>query len=153
LTLTKRGMIKRTAIRDYASSRTSKTMTNIKLEEGDSVIACLFAQEEDEILIASQSGYVTRYPITLVPQTSTRSKGVRAMNLSEEEVAAACIHHQDKAQLLIISDQCAMKRVKLTDIPVLGRPTRGVRVCKRLKSKPYVIAHIRTYQLNDSFML
>lgn len=153
LTLTKRGMIKRTAIRDYASSRTSKTMTNIKLEEGDSVIACLFAQEEDEILIASQSGYVTRYPITLVPQTSTRSKGVRAMNLSEEEVAAACIHHQDNAQLLIISDQCAMKRVKLTDIPVLGRPTRGVRVCKRLKSKPYVIAHIRTYQLNDSFTL
>ena len=75
------------------------------------------------------------------------------MNLSEEEVAAACIHHQDNAQLLIISDQCAMKRVKLTDIPVLGRPTRGVRVCKRLKSKPYVIAHIRTYQLNDSFML
>lgn len=153
ITLTKYGMIKRTAVKNYVSSRTSKTMTNIKLEEGDSVVAALFAYENDEILIASQEGYVTRYPITLIPETSTRAKGVKAMNLGGDLAASACIYRHDGAQLLVISDQCAMKRVKISDIPVLGRPTKGVRICKRMKSKPFVIAHIRTLQLSDSFTL
>ncbi len=151
--LTKFGMIKRTALKDFETVRTNKTMTSIKLEEGDSVAACLFAYDNDEILVASNSGFVTRYPVTLIPETSTRSKGVKAMNLGEDHVVSACIYHQDQAQLLVISDQCAMKRIKISDIPVLGRPTKGVRICKRMKNKPFVIASIRCLHLNDSFTL
>lgn len=151
ITLTKQGMIKRTAVKDLETVRNSKTMINIKLEDDDSVIACLFAYENDEILVASTNGFVTRYPIQLIPETSTRSKGVKAMNTGEGQIASGCIYHNDSAQLLVISDQCAMKRIKMSDIPVLGRPTKGVRICKRMKSKPYVIAQIRCLHLNDSF--
>ena len=151
ITLTKQGMIKRTAVKDLETVRNSKTMINIKLEDGDSVIACLFAYENDEILVASTSGFVTRYPIQLIPETSTRSKGVKAMNAGEGQNTHLVFYHNDSAQLLVISDQCAMKRIKMSDIPVLGRPTKGVRICKRMKSKPYVIAQIRCLHLNDSF--
>lgn len=151
--VTKSGMIKRTALKDFETVRNNKTMVGIKMEEKDRVVACLFAYESDEILIASESGYVTRYPISLIPETSTRSKGVKAMNLGEDHIASACIYKQDSAQLLVLSDQCAMKRIKMSDIPILGRPTKGIRICKRMKTKPFVIAHIRCLHLNDSFTL
>ena len=153
ITLTKQGMIKRTALKEYEAARNSKTMTNIKLADGDSVVSCLYAHEGDDILIASSSGFVTRYPITLIPVTSTRSKGVKAMNLGEDNAASACIYHHDNEQLLVVSSQCAMKRVKISDVPVLGRPTRGIRICKNRKTKPFVISHIRTFHLNDGFMI
>ena len=91
--------------------------------------------------------------MTLSPVTSTRAKGVKAMNLGEDSSAAACIYHHDNEQLLVVSSQCAMKRVKISDVPVLGRPTRGIRICKNRKTKPFVISHIRTFHLNDGFMI
>ena len=125
----------------------------MKLSEEDEVVAVLSASDDDELMIVSAQGYITRYPVSLVPLTSLRSKGVKAMNLSDDHVVSACVWKGDSAQLLAISDQCAMKRIRLSDIPILGRPTRGIRLCKRVKSKPYVLAHIRALQLHDSFML
>lgn len=153
LTLSKNGMIKRSRLKEYEVSRHSRTMVNMKLGEEDEVVAVLSASDDDELMIVSAQGYITRYPVSLVPLTSLRSKGVKAMNLSDDHVVSACVWKGDSAQLLAISDQCAMKRIRLSDIPVLGRPTRGIRLCKRVKSKPYVLAHIRALQLHDSFML
>ena len=153
LTLSRGGMIKRSLLKEYEVSRHSRTMVNMKLADGDEVVSVLSAMDEDEVMIVSAQGYITRYPIQLVPLTSLRSKGVKAMNLSDDSVVSACVYHGDEAQLLAVSDHCAMKRIRMSDIPVLGRPTRGIRLCKRVKSKPYVLKHVRALRLQDSFML
>ncbi len=153
LTLSRGGMIKRSLLKEYEVSRHSRTMVNMKLADGDEVVSVLSAMDEDEVMIVSAQGYITRYPIQLVPLTSLRSKGVKAMNLSDDSAVSACVYHGDEAQLLAVSDHCAMKRIRMSDIPVLGRPTRGIRLCKRVKSKPYVLKHVRALRLQDSFML
>ncbi|MCI8850366.1 MAG: DNA topoisomerase IV subunit A [Erysipelotrichaceae bacterium] len=153
ITVTKNGMIKKTAVHEYEVSRNNKTMVNMKLADQDEAIASLLAYEGDEILLCSKNGYMTRYPISLIPMTAPKSKGVKAMNLVEDQICSACIYHNDTAQLLVVSDQGAMKRLKMSDIDLTGRPVKGNMICKRVKSKPYQIAYIRLYDLQQEIVI
>lgn len=153
VSITKLGFIKKTGVADYEVSRNNKTMSNMKLLDTDEVIGTYLAYENDEILIASKNGFITRYPISLIPLTSPRSKGVKAMNLVMDEIVSARIHADENKQLLVFSDTCAIKRMKLADIDITGRPTKGTMICKKIKSKPYQIAHIGLYDLNDEIII
>lgn len=153
VTVTKNGMIKKTAIQEYEVSRNNKTMANMKLIDGDEAIASMLAYEGDEVLLCSRNGYMSRYPISLIPATAPKSKGVKAMNLVEDQVCSACIYHNDTAQLLVISDTGAMKRLKMSDIDLTGRPVKGNMICKKVKSKPYQIAAIRLYDIQQEFTI
>lgn len=125
----------------------------MKLLNNDEVMNTYIAYENDEILLASTNGYITRYPISLIPLTSPRAKGVKAMNLGSEEIGGACIYHNDTKQLVVFTDTGAMKRMKLSDIDITGRPTKGSMLCKKVKSKPYRIQNIGLYDLNDEIIL
>ncbi len=151
VTVTKNGMIKKTAISEYEVSRNNKTMANMKLTDNDEAIASMLAYEGDEVLLCSKNGYMSRYPISLIPATAPKSKGVKAMNLVEDQVCSACIYHNDTAQLLVISDTGAMKRLKMSDIDLTGRPVKGNMICKKVKSKPYQIAVIKLFDIQQEF--
>ncbi|MEF9967048.1 MAG: DNA topoisomerase IV subunit A [Longicatena sp.] len=153
ISITKQGLVKKSALADYEVSRNNKTMSNMKLLHNDEVIGSYIGYDEDELLILSKKGYVTRYPISLVPNTSPRSKGVKAMNLSMDEIVSACIYHADNKQLVIFSDSCALKRLKLSDIGITGRPTKGSMICKKVKSKPYTMARMELFDLNDEIII
>lgn len=153
ISVTKNGLVKKTAVREYEVSRNNKTMSNMKLLDGDAVVKTMVAYAYDEILIASKNGFVSRYPVSLIPETSPRSKGVKAMNLVLDEIVSACISHGDASQLIVFTDQCQMKRIKLSDVDVTGRPTKGSMICKKVKSKPYQIAHIALHDLNDELVI
>lgn len=153
ISVSKGGMIKKTAVREYEVSRHNKTMVNMKLADRDECIASLLAYEGDEVLLCSHSGYLVRYPIALIPATSPKSKGVKAMNLGEDHIVSACVYHEDNKQLLVVSDQCAMKRIKLSEIELTGRPVKGNMICKRVKSKPYQIHTIALYDMNEQISI
>ena len=46
-----------------------------------------------------------------------------------------------------------MKRLKMSDIDLTGRPVKGNMICKRVKSKPYQIAYIRLYDLQQDIVI
>lgn len=153
ITVSKLGMIKKTRVKDYEVSRNNKTMNNMNLLAQDEVVGTYLAYEYDEVLLASKNGYVTRYPISLIPTTSPKSKGVKAMNLVQDEIVSACMHHGDKGQLIVMSETGAMKRMKLSEIDITGRPTKGNMICKKVKSNPYQIKHIQICDLQDEICI
>lgn len=153
ISITKHGLVKKTAIKEYEVSRNNKTMSNMKLLDEDEVIKTMIAYAYDEILIASKNGYVCRYPVSLIPETSPRSKGVKAMNLVDDEIACACICHNDTSFFIAFSEQCHVKRIRLSDIDITGRPTKGSMICKKVKSNPYHIKHIFLMDMNDEITI
>lgn len=153
ISITKHGLVKKTAIKEYEVSRNNKTMSNMKLLDEDEVIKTMLAYAYDEILIASKNGYVCRYPVSLIPETSPRSKGVKAMNLVDDEIASACICHNDTSFLIVFSEQCHVKRIRLSEIDITGRPTKGSMICKKVKSNPYHIKHIFLMDMNDEITI
>ncbi len=153
ISVSKLGLVKKTPVYEYEVSRNNKTMSNMKLVKGDEVIGTFVAYDGDEILISSKNGFVTRYPISLIPSTSLRSKGVKAMNLVSDEITSAVVYNQDSKQLIAFSEDCACKRIKLSDIDITGRPTKGSMICKKVKSNPYYIKYIILQDLNDEIVL
>ncbi len=153
ITVSANGMIKKSTLGDYEVTRNNKTMTNMKLSEGDHTIASLLAYDGDEVLLCTRNGFMSRYPISLLPTTAPKSKGVKAMNLVQDAIVDAAVYHGDASQLLVISDQGAMKRIKLADIDVTGRPVKGNMICKKVKSKPYQIRYIKVGEMNTEFVL
>ncbi|MEG0528294.1 MAG: DNA topoisomerase IV subunit A [Longicatena sp.] len=153
ISTTRLGLVKKTFVSDYEVSRNNKTMSNMKLLDGDEVVSTFVGYDGDEILIATKNGYVSRYPISLIPLTSPRSKGVKAIKLVSDTVASACVYRGDAKQLVVFSDNCALKRLKMSDIEITGRPTKGNMICKKVKSKPYMIEKIEMYDLNDEIIV
>lgn len=154
ISVTKHGLIKKTKLSEYEVSRNNKTMSNMKLLENDEVIHSYIAYEKDEMLLASRNGYMTRYPISLIPATSPRSKGVKAMNLSDDVIASACIlSPSQNKQLVIFAENGAVKRIKTSDIDITGRPTRGTMICKKVKSNPYYVSKIGLYDLHEEITI
>lgn len=153
ISVSKLGMIKKTAIHEYEVSRNNKTMGNMKLMAGDEVVGTYLAYEGDEILLCSSNGFMTRYPISLIPVAAPKAKGVKAMNLVNDTLVSGAIYHNNNAQLLAITTNCAMKRLKLSDIDVTGRPTKGSMICKKVKSNPSLIRYIGLYDLNDEIVI
>ena len=59
---------------------------------------CMSPVSYTHLDVYKRQGFVSRYPVSLIPETSPRSKGVKAMNLVLDEIVSACISHGDASQ-------------------------------------------------------
>ncbi len=150
VSVSKNGLIKKTAISEFEVSRNNKTMACMNLSDDDVMIGTYLAYEEDEVLLASHNGYVSRYPLALVPKSATRSKGVKAMNLSDDTIASMTILTKHSSYVLVVNETGGMKRVKSDEIIVLGRPVKGNLIHKKVKSNPSFIRYIKGVNANDA---
>lgn len=139
----KAGMIKRTKVSDLQVSRSNKTMVCMKIGSMDAMCSVnLSYNNQDQVVLASKNGFGLMYPATQVPESSTKSKGVKAMNLSnDDQVSDMAIVSKDP-QLLVVGHQAQMKRIKIEEIAQSNRPAKGARLCKWVKSNPVYIESI-----------
>lgn len=142
LSVSKAGYIKRTLIKDFEVSRMNRAYPLMKLERNDQIISSFMAYENEDIVIASHEGFMVRYPVTAIPLTQTKSKGVKAMNLSPQDYVVDACSLKEKAACLIISEDKMMKRLKRSEISSFNRPAKGELIAKRIKSNPNYIKYI-----------
>ncbi len=80
LVVTDGGMGKRTFVSKYRRThRGAKGVRNVKLAEGESVVAALLVEIGDELLITTTSGQTVRIPVDEIRVVGRASKGVRIM--------------------------------------------------------------------------
>ena len=132
VTLSKKGMIKRTLIEDLEVQRHNKSMTIMNLKDDDMVVDSIIVNDDDEIVIVTENGYTSRYSVNLIAPTGPKGKGIIAM----KNDTCKSLVHASKSHLVCITDQGAMKRLKMSDITVTGRPVRGELIAKKVKSNP-----------------
>jgi DNA gyrase subunit A len=98
------------------------------LEEGQSVIAMLVAEDEQQsVLTATQNGYGKRTSITEYTRHGRGTKGMIAIQQSERNgkvVAATLVHADD--EIMLITDRGVLVRTRVSEIRELGRATQGV---------------------------
>jgi len=141
-TVSRKGMIKKSLISNWVVQRNNKLMPAMNLKAQDEMICALITYEKDDVAVATKNGYVARYSCSQIPTTGLKSQGVIAIKLNkDDEVVSASMLREDKNSLLIISDSGSMKRIKINDLTIMGRPVKGEMIVKKIKSKPYLIAH------------
>ncbi len=108
--------------------RNARGVRGMMLEDGQSVIAMLVAEDEQQsVLTATQNGYGKRTSITEYTRHGRGTKGMIAIQQSERNgkvVAATLVHADD--EIMLITDTGVLVRTRVAEIRELGRATQGV---------------------------
>ena len=108
--------------------RTARGVRGMMLDESQSVIAMLVAEDEQQsVLTATQNGYGKRTSITEYTRHGRGTKGMIAIQQSERNgkvVAATLVHADD--EIMLITDKGVLVRTRVSEIREMGRATQGV---------------------------
>ncbi len=108
--------------------RNARGVRGMNLEDGQSVIAMLVAEDEQQsVLTATQYGYGKRTSITEYTRHGRGTKGMIAIQQSERNgkvVAATLVHTDD--EIMLITDKGVLVRTRVSEIREMGRATQGV---------------------------
>jgi DNA gyrase subunit A len=108
--------------------RAARGVKGMQLDEGQSVIAMLVAEDETQsVLTATENGYGKRTPISEYTRHGRGTKGMIAIQQSERNgkvVAATLVHADD--EIMLITDRGVLVRTRVSEIRELGRATQGV---------------------------
>ncbi|MDI3299665.1 MAG: DNA gyrase subunit A [Bacillota bacterium] len=126
---TRNGVVKRTALREFASARRSGLVA-LGLDEGDELIAVALAREPGELLLASREGAAIRFPLDEVRPMGRTARGVSGIRLAEgDRVIAMAVVDRD-ADLLVVTENGFGKRTPLDQFRLQGRGGMGVRAIR-----------------------
>jgi len=110
--------------------RNARGVRGMMLEEGQSVIAMLVAEDEHQsVLTASENGYGKRTNIAEYTRHGRGTKGMIAIQQYERngKVVAATLVHVDE-EIMMITDRGVLVRTRVAEIRELGRATQGVKL-------------------------
>jgi len=108
--------------------RNARGVRGMMLDDGQSVIAMLVAEDEQQsVLTATENGYGKRTSILEYTRHGRGTKGMIAIQQSERNgkvVAATLVHADD--EIMLITDKGVLVRTRVAEIRELGRATQGV---------------------------
>lgn len=111
-----------------AMGRAARGVRGMMLDDGQSVIAMLVAEDETQsVLTATENGYGKRTSIVEYTRHGRGTKGMIAIQQSERNgkvVAATLVRADD--EIMLITDTGVLVRTRVSEIRELGRATQGV---------------------------
>ncbi|WP_457631803.1 DNA gyrase subunit A [Oceanithermus sp.] len=124
---TRKGIVKKTAIRDYKNLNASGLIA-INLVEGDDLVDVSVGGSGAEVVMATRAGKAIRFPLEQVRATGRASQGVRGIRLKDgdEVVSLIVVPEGWEGDLLAISSHGYGKRTPLEEYPLQGRGGQGV---------------------------
>ena len=124
--LTKHGQVKRTALSEYMTNRTT-AIAACKLTGDDEVLEVRMSTNDQELLLVTKNGQSIRFNEQDVSAMGRVSGGVRGINLVDgDEVIGGLWLQGDEGEVLVFSDRGYAKRSLVVDYPKQGRGGKGV---------------------------
>lgn len=100
---TKQGIIKKTNLTEYDTSR-KNGIISINLREGDELINVRLVEQDEEIVMGTQCGYAIRFDSEEVRPISRTSIGVRGIDLREDDVVVGMDIVKEDLFVLCVSE-------------------------------------------------
>ena len=151
---TKKGTIKKTAIKDYENIRTNGLIT-IKLDEGDELKWVKATTGENDIIISTSAGQAVRFNESQVRAMGRAARGVRGMRLRpKDEIVGMDIVTDPSQKLLAISANGYGKATAVENFPVHKRGGVGIKVASvTAKTGPIVAVHTLDPKAKEVIMM
>ncbi|MCT76907.1 DNA topoisomerase IV subunit A [Listeria monocytogenes] len=155
LFVTKNGMTKQSAITNYKPQRYSKSMMAIKLKDDDELLNVYLIDGTEDIFLATRNGYGLRYPIAEIPESGTRTAGVKAINLKQGDivVGGVVLREDDAKHILLATQRGSLKQMKASEFEPISRAKRGLLMLRELKSNPHRFIDITLADNNDRLLI
>ena len=148
---TKKGIVKKTQIREYANIRKTG-LSAIHLREDDELIEVKKTDHTKDIILVTKYGQCIRFHETDVRSTGRNSMGVIGMNLVDgDEVIGMQLNTQGD-YLLIASEKGLGKRTKMEEFSAQNRGGKGVK-CYKITDKTGNIIGIKAVNDDNEIMI
>lgn len=132
---TKRGMIKKTSIVNYDTSREGG-IAAITLRKGDELINVEKTNGNDEITMISRNGQAIRFAESDCRPMGRTAQGVKGMKLSDDdEILTMMVVREIDGDLFVLTENGYGKRTSATEYRKQKRGGRGVRTIKITEKK------------------
>ena len=124
--VTKNGVIKRTAVKEYEYKRKGGKIA-INLDEGDELIFVGHTKGESDVIIATHNGQGARFSENKVSIVSRTARGVRGIDLRSDDYVIGAVIVDDSKELLTLTENGYGKRSRFDDFESRNRGIIGVR--------------------------
>ena len=139
LMATRHGEIKKTAVTNFASVRSSGLIA-MDLAEGDELVAASLATDHDDIIVVTQNGRSIRFSVSELRASSRTSGGVRGIRLAPDDKVVSMDTIDPNAFLLVATTNGFGKLTRISDYPRQHRAGRGVRTFKVIEKTGGLVA-------------
>ena len=150
--VTKRGVIKKTALSDFEYNRKGGKKA-IELDEGDELYFVRKTDGNNSILIATEDGQSVRFDENNVRGMGRGARGVRALRLRGEDTVTGVAVVEEGKKLLTITENGFGKKTDFADFREMkNRGGMGV-TCHKLNEKTGKLVGIATVSEDEDIML
>ncbi len=149
---TKDGMIKRSEMKLYDAKRFTRPLIGVNLRKNDEVLNVYQTNGQEDIFIATNTGYGLWYDESEVSVVGQRALGVKAITLKDGEhvVNGHIFTGKPEPSIVIVTQRGACKRMKLSEFEKTSRAKRGLVMLRELKGKPHRIKGFYLVKENDT---
>ena len=154
LMATKKGLIKKTSLKEYDSTRKTGLLA-INLKEDDELIDVRLTDGEDNVVLVTSKGLCITFDEKDVRPVGRSAQGVLGIRLNDEDDVIgmeSILADNKKATLLAITENGFGKRTELDEYRVQNRGGRGV-ITYKITPKTGNIVGIRIANEDDDVML
>lgn len=148
---TKKGLVKKTPIKEYAFVRKTG-LAAINLREEDELIEVKYTNSDQEVFLVTEFGQCIRFDEKDVRPTGRNSMGVRGMNLSDRDEVIGMQLSSQGSDLLIVSEKGMGKRTPLDEFTCQNRGGKGIK-CYKITEKTGNVVGIKAVNDDDEIMI
>jgi DNA gyrase subunit A len=140
--ITRRGVIKKTSLREFANIRRSG-LNAVGLDENDELLMVDLSDGSDNIILGTKDGMAVHFSEKDVRPMGRNARGVRAITLAPgDSVVAMDVEEAERREVLIVTSQAFGKRTPIDDYRHTSRGGKGVKAFAKEKDIGSVVDQI-----------
>ncbi|HDD0597754.1 TPA: DNA topoisomerase IV subunit A [Staphylococcus aureus] len=143
---TQNGMIKKSTVPLFKTTRFNKPLIATKVKENDDLISVMRFEKDQLITIITNKGMSLTYNTSELSDNGLRAAGVKSINLKAEDFVVMTEGVSENDTILMATQRGSLKRISFKILQVAKRAQRGITLLKELKKNPHriVAAHVVT---------
>ena len=149
---TKKGIVKKTPLREYANVRKTG-LAAISLREDDELIEVKLTDKKKDIILATKYGKCIRFDENDVRPTGRTSMGVIGMTLEDEDEVIGMQLSCQGEYLLFVSENGYGKRTNVSEFKIQNRGGKGVKCYNIIEKTGNVVGMKAVNEENEIMMI
>ncbi|OGO76828.1 MAG: DNA gyrase subunit A [Clostridiales bacterium GWB2_37_7] len=149
--MTKHGLVKKTELQEYETSRNTG-ITAITLLEQDELISVKLTRGTTELITVTQDGMSIRFDENDVRSMGRGTQGVKGINLDKNDAVIGMDIIEETADLLVISENGFGKRTPLVEYRIQSRGGKGI-LTSKITNRTGELVGMKVVKENDEIML
>ncbi|HHE7672236.1 TPA: DNA topoisomerase IV subunit A [Staphylococcus aureus] len=143
---TQNGMIKKSTVPLFKTTRFNKPLIATKVKENDDLISVMRFEKDQLLTVITNKGMSLTYNTSELSDTGLRAAGVKSINLKAEDFVVMTEGVSENDTILMATQRGSLKRISFKILQVAKRAQRGITLLKELKKNPHriVAAHVVT---------